>query len=376
MVPPLLTAVAPERPGDPPPSRPGRRVRALLAWLHRWLGLSVGTVFALVSLAGAVLVFHTELLLLTRPQLAEHAPVADPVVMERVLRQWAPEGLTALDLPRADLPVWQGYLPDGRRAYFAPTDGALLLLRSADDDWLLWLHHWHVELLGGETGKALLGVLGWIALVLLAGGLYLWWPKPGRMLAQLRWHAGPPARRWLSWHRSSGVLLLPVLGLATLTGTGMVYPAGFRDVLVGLLGADPQPARVTAKGDASAVIDWQRVVQQARDALPDGRLARVAPPAPDAPGVTFRGQSAGEWHPVGRSVVIVSRDGRTRLLRYDATADRPGARLSNAIYPLHVAAVGGLPMRLLQVLAGLLPAFLLVTGVLFWRRPRPARTTV
>ena len=59
----------------------------------------LGTLFALVSLAGSVLVFHTELLLATRPQLAAHAPVADGNVMGRLLQEQAPRGLTVLDLP-------------------------------------------------------------------------------------------------------------------------------------------------------------------------------------------------------------------------------------------------------------------------------------
>ena len=99
-----------------------------------------------------------------------------------------------------------------------------------------------------------------------------------------------------------------------------------------------------------------------------GRLARVSPPAADSPVVSFRLQAPGEWHPVGRSLVGVSRDGRQLLLRHDATADRPGARLSNAIYPLHVAAVGGFAMKIALAFTGLLPTFLLVTGFLFWRR--------
>jgi uncharacterized iron-regulated membrane protein len=351
---------------------PRLRLRPCLAWLHLWLGLVAGTVFALVSLAGTVLVFHDELLLATRPALASHAPVADAGVMGRLLAHWPSRGLTALDLPREDMPVWQGYFADGSRAYFAPDDGRLLLVRSHDDDWLMWLHHWHVELLGGAAGKEVLGVVGWIALGLMLSGLYLWWPKRGRMLAQLRWHAGPPVRRWLSWHRSSGVLLLPLLGLATLTGLGMVYSSGFRTALVALLGERPAPTVADATV-TSGPIDWPAVLQAARTAVPGARLARVAPPAPGATAVVFRLQSPGEWHPVGRSLVGVSRDGRAILLRHDATADRPGARLSNAIYPLHVAAVGGTGMKLALALTGLLPAFLLATGLLFWCRRRARR---
>ncbi len=347
--------------------RPRLRWRPVLAWLHLWLGLSVGTLFAVVALSGSVLVFHTELLLATRPALAAHAPVADGAVMGRILETWTPRGLSALDLPRADLPVWQGYLADGGRAYFAPDDGRLLLVRTAEDDWLMWLHELHVHLLGGEPGKEVLGIAGWIAMGLLASGLVMWWPKRGRVLRSLAWHRGPPARRWLSWHRSSGVLLLPLLGLATLTGLGMVYSAGFRSVIVAALGANPPPAAADATMQPA---DWPALLAAAQAAAGDGRLARVALPPPDQPAITFRWQAAGEWHPVGRSLVSFSRDGDSLLLRYDATADAPGARLSNAIYPLHIGAVGGEPVRWLLAAIGLLPAFLLATGFLFWRRRR------
>ena len=47
-----------------------------------------------------------------------------------------------------------------------------------------------------------------------------------------------------------------------------------------------------------------------------------------------------------------------------------GARLTEAIYPLHIASVGGEWFRWLTFLGGLVPAFLLVTGFLFWRRRR------
>ncbi|KFL35762.1 PepSY-associated TM helix domain-containing protein [Arenimonas donghaensis] len=364
--------MAPRQATPRPPGRFGRRVRAVVSWLHLWLGLVAGTLFALVALAGSVLVFHTELLVAGEPRLAAHEPIADGAVMGRLLHQWSPHGLTVLDLPRDDLPVWQAYFADGRRAYFAPEDGELLLVRSHHDDGLMWLHHWHVELLGGPVGKEVLGVAGWVAMFLLLGGLYLWWPRPGRLGEHLRWRKGPPARRWLSWHRSTGAIALPLLVLATLTGLGMIYHAGFRAVIVGALGAAPAPVAATPAVTPAAT-DWTRALAQARAALPGSRLARVAVPAAGTTTVSFRGQAVGEWHPVGRSVVVVTRDGRQVLLRHDATADRAGARLTNAIYPLHVAAVGGLPMKLAMVAAGLLPGFLLVTGFLFWRRRRARR---
>src|SRR3546814_7895537 len=87
-----------------------RRLRAALSCLHLWVGLTVGTVFALVGLSGSVLVFHDDLLQWQQPQLAGHELVVDGEVLEGILRHWQPQGLRSIHLPQEEgLPVWQDY---------------------------------------------------------------------------------------------------------------------------------------------------------------------------------------------------------------------------------------------------------------------------
>ncbi|GHE31682.1 PepSY-associated TM helix domain-containing protein [Vulcaniibacterium thermophilum] len=341
-----------------------RRVRAALAWLHLWVGLAAGTLFAVLGLSGSVLVFHAELLRLQHPALAAQPVHADARVLERILAEWEARGLRAIDLPREAMPAWQAFFEDGSRRYFATGDGALLLTRTTGSDPLLWLHELHTHLLAGEAGEQAVGVVGWIALFLLLSGLYLWWPRLARVLSHLRVHAGPPTRRWLTWHRSSGVLLWPLLVLAVLTGLGMVYHDLARAVLTGLFGGGPVPK---AQPASAVETDWPRLLASARAAWPQAELVRVAPPREGV--VTVRVRAPGEWHPNGRSLLFVQADGRLQG-RFDATAQAPGGRMDAAIYPLHIGAVGGWPLRIATALAGLLPAFLLVTGFLFWRRRR------
>ena len=80
-----------------------------------------------------------------------------------------------------------------------------------------------------------------------------------------------------------------------------------------------------------------------------------------------------EWHVNGRSTVHVDLAGSEVLLAHDATAQAAGARMTEAIYPLHIGAVGGSLARWLTALSGLVPAFLLATGFLFWLRRRQRR---
>ena len=353
------------------PHAPGfkRRLRSTLSWLHLWVGLTVGVLFALIGLSGSVLVFHTDLLRWQHPQLSAPAPVADGRVLAQLFDRWTSQGLTGIDLPREQLPVWQAYFADGSRRYFAPEDGALLLARSEHDDWLLWLHELHTALLGGETGHELVGIVGWIALFMLLTGLYLWWPTWRRMLAHLRMYRGPPVRRWLTWHRGTGAIMTPLLLLLTLTGVGMIYHDGARTFLAALLGGDQAPS-APARASRGSPPDWSQVLANAQAALPDAQLTRIATLKPGDGVIGFRARAAGEWHPNGRSLVFVDAADAHVLLSHDATMQRPGARLAEAIYPLHIGSVGGAAYKWAALLGGLLPTFLLVTGFLFWRRRR------
>ena len=340
------------------------RVRVTLSWLHLWIGLTAGVLFVVLGLSGSVLTFHSELLLAQHPQLASQQPVADGAVLRQLMETWAPQGMTAVDLPRVSMPAWQGY--------FATDTGELLLTRTPDTDWLLWLHELHTHLLAGETGEEVVGVIGWIACFLLLSGLYLWWPRFGHWLAHLRPHASPPVRRWLTWHRSSGAIALPLLLLVTLCGVGMVYHDGARTLLVALFGGGdaPKPPKLAA---VPTPVDWPRALAAAQAGLPRARLSRIAVPRDDNPVLNVRARVQGEWHPNGRSLIFVDGVSGEVLAAHDATAQRAGARATEAIYPLHTGAVGGLAYRIAVTVAGLLPCFLFVTGFLFWRRRRAAR---
>lgn len=347
-----------------------RRVRAVLAWLHLWVGLTVGTVFAVVGLSGSALVFHDELLRWQHPQLATGAPRVDPDVLAGIVERGRGDGLRSLQFPSTSMPNWVGFHEGGRRVHYATDDGRVLLERAPGSDALLWLHELHTHLLAGEAGERVLGGLGIASLALVLVGLYLWWPARGRWFAQLRVHRGPPVRRWLSWHRSGGAVLLPLLLLSTITGLGMVYHDAARALLAAALGGRA-PAR--APQAPAAAVRWDRVLALADGALADARLTRVAVPAPASGSVELRAKQSAEWHPNGRSTVTIDAAGTRVLQSTAATAEPAGVRAANAIYPLHVGVAGGNALRWLTFVSGLLPAFLLVTGVLFWHRRRGAR---
>jgi uncharacterized iron-regulated membrane protein len=352
---------------------PSHRQRLLRHWLkrlHLWVGLSVGVAYALIALSGSVLALQEPLLRLAHPSLMAHAlPDASQraAVLTRIAAEWPPVGLRTVDLPTAALPVWQLYFADGTRRYIDPADGHLLLTRAPGSDPLLTVRDWHTHLLAGEAGENLLGVIGWLTLGLMLSGLWLWWPDRRKLRDSLRTYAQPPTRRWLTWHRSVGALGLPLLALVTLTGTLMVYNAGARHALQAIFRDAPAPIPPTAIAPIQQPINWAAALAAAQRVLPGAELHRISLPSATDGRVIIRARVQGEWHTVGRSQVWLDPWRARVLAAIDATAEGTGARVSNAIYPLHAGSVGGVTGKLLVLLSGLLPPFLLVTGFLFWR---------
>ncbi|MEO7071820.1 MAG: PepSY-associated TM helix domain-containing protein [Rhodanobacter sp.] len=346
------------------------RPRQCLQQLHLWLGLSVGLVFALIALSGTFVTYQKAWLRVAYPQLAAHAlPDASQraAVLGRIATQWQGRDLRSADLPLAALPVWQLYFADGTRRYLDPADGKLLLTRTPDGDLLALVYDWHIHLLAGERGEQVLGVLGWLMLFLLLSGPLLWWPGRRQVATSLHLHAQPPTRRWLSWHRSLGVLSLPLIVVVSLTGTLMIYSTG-TGRLLGTVFADAPAAKPPAAiAWRAAPINWASVLAAAQRALPDAELHRVTLPNTANGQVIIRARARGEWHQVGRSRIWLDPWRAIVLDSNDATSDGRGTRLNNAVYPLHSGGVGGWAWQLGVAVAGLLPLFFLVTGFLFWR---------
>lgn len=337
--------------------------------LHRWLGLGCGIVLAAVALSGSVLVFQQPLLRWQHPRLAAGAaPAAAEAarVLPRLLDEWRGRGLRTLDFPRPALPAWQGYFADGSRRYFAPDSGALLLERTPAGDALLWLRELHVHLLAGEAGERVLGACGFAALFLLGSGLWQWWPPRGRRLAMLRLLRRPAPAAWLSWHRSAGVVALPLVALAVVTGTAMIYGTQVRAALRLAFAEGPDVAAPAAPALIVAEPDWPAIVAVAEGAVPGAHLSRMSVPAEPGGLATFRLRAEGEWHPVGRSLAWVDVNDARVLKSLDARAQGPGSRINEAVYPVHGAFVGGWLWQAASALAGLVLAGLFATGAGYW----------
>lgn len=348
------------------------RLRAANVVLHRWLGLVAGVLFVLLGLSGSLLVFGPELLAVQHPALAGPPPAAweasRTTVLSRTLEAHPPGHVTLVRFPGHPLGVYEVYLADDRQEYRHALSGEVLHERTALGDVLMVARDFHTHLLAGEIGELTLGWLGLVLLVLLASGLWMWWPRQGMWRASLSYpmvRFPGPLLYW--WHSTSGALAFLLLGFLSLTGAAIVFYAISQSLLTGLFGGQPPdfPSRVAAHAETR----WPLVLQRLDATLPEGRTVFFYPPAEAGEPLVFRKQLPGELHPNGRSHVLL--DGWGELAAaYDASAAEWGIRATDSIYPLHAGRAGARWWQWTVAIAGLVPLALFATGFVMWRRTR------
>jgi uncharacterized iron-regulated membrane protein len=82
-----------------------------------------------------------------------------------------------------------------------------------------------------------------------------------------------------------------------------------------------------------------------------------------------------EWHPNGRSIFTVSHYSGTGLHFENAMKAPLGEKFLNALYPLHISAVGGLVFLTTLFIVGFIPSILMCLGLLFGNEMRKKRAS-
>lgn len=342
----------------------GGKLRPILRFLHRTLGLFAAFYVLMAAATGAVLMFKKELLGLAHPELGPMP--ADPVARAQALAERLEAGsFQSIMLPTEALPAFIVYRPEHRTELFDPAtlqplEGQWLRLAM---DWTFDLHHY---LLAGETGKIVSGAFGLAIVGLIAIGLYLWWPwRRGWRLSHARPKRPSHAAR-LAGHTSLAVLMAPVLFVTALTGASVIFHEQARGALVALFGErDPAVPPPSGEGTLSGL---------SRAAFPDAEPRLLVPAAEPGGAWTLRVRQPEEIHPNGRSTL--SWDPATG--RATAATSEPesgaGSRIYNLLYPLHIGTIGGLPLRLFYLASSVLAFLAAWWGIRAWfsRRRRRA----
>lgn len=370
---------------------------AILRTVHRYVGLALLALWFIQAATGALMVFHWEIgdALIAGARVPTDWPALERRVAaieagatgEHVRYVYATAGapdrydLTVEDaagqfrVVRTDgagtvLGTW----PSGHDYARAPLIDAAVVL--------------HQSLFAGHAGRLLLGASALVLLGNLLVGVRLAWPRPGTWGRALRPpRSGPPVAQLYGWHRAVGLwLALPAL---VIVGTGVLQ--AFDDAVAAFLRLDtpapsfaPAPGGAPPTGDGSPAapavggskpIGLARAVSAALARVPGSAFAGLAMPGEAQPWYRIRVRQGAEWRRAyGTTIVDVSSADARAELTSDALTAPFAQRFVSATWPVHTGEAAGLAGRLLALATALaLVAGILLGGLLWWRRRRPAR---
>lgn len=310
----------------------------MIRTLHAWAGAILALILVLLGLTGALLVLREDWVKLTVPE-ARAAVTPTPAVLGA-----AAEAVEARGKPRSMMFAGPhigihrlSYTDDGMA--YAAADGRIVARWTGEariEQGVFELHH---RLLAGESGEMVVGVAGLAGAVLCLTGLVVWSPA-WRSFAGKVWPSSLARRDLVSSHRDLGIIMAVPVFLLCLTGGMIVFNDASKSLLTRLApgGVEaPRPAAAAAEGD----IDWPLALARAQATFPRATLRLASWPAKPGASAAVRMKQPSEWHPNGRTVVYIDPATSQVIGAADAQALGPGARLQNAVFPVHAASVGG-----------------------------------
>lgn len=353
--------------------------------LHQYLALTVGFLFALIGLTGSHNAFYKEIDELLNPELVIKSPRGAYRSLDEIM-----QAVNTVH-PTTRKGSWFLMMPHHHfgmlaAAYTKPEEkagefNALLwvdvnpytaeVVRSYfwGETLVSWIYDLHNTLLMGETGHKIAGFLGLVLMVSLGTGLYLWWPRGGKLAQAFVIKRGTSFHQvTFDVHRVSGIYSVMVLFILAFSGLCMVYPDYIRP-LVDVV----SPVRQKPVGFQSALIPGAKpisltqAVAIADQVFPNGELRQVI--TPEGPTGIYlirkRQPEEIERHNPESMVWIDQYSGKV-LGKHEPRDNTMGEAFLSIQWSLHSGRALGLPGRILNCLMGFMPLILYITGIIQW----------
>ncbi|MGI4832646.1 MAG: PepSY-associated TM helix domain-containing protein [Janthinobacterium lividum] len=358
--------------------------RIWFAW-HRWLGLVAGLFAVSLSLTGAFLALrHPYERTANRAALVVR-PTGPRLPYDQLLAAASRQVPDFQFYDRADLPqapdqaLELHHLPNGHYAsvFVDPYTGRVTGgLGPGHFSRTLLRFHWSFAL--GESGYVGAVVALLVALCMLGAvvtGAVVYRKHLRKVLLfreRVAWQGG--RRTVASLHRVLGVWAWLFMLVLFSTGAYLNYitvSGSFTYATPAELRQPPQQPLASAGASAD------RMLAQARRALPGLQATAFTFPQQLGGGYTVEGRLPTD-NALLTPLNVVNFNAQGRLLRVDRGRDASArTKLENLLFALHFATYGGLALKLLYCLMGVLSGSLPITGaLLWWQRERQAKKQV
>lgn len=360
-----------------------RLIQRSLLPLHRWTGMTAGLLLVMLAVTGAAMLFRPQLEptlereLLTVPSCPGRASID---ALTAAARRAYPAGrpdfirLEAGQATAERVPAAFVRFEDKNTVYLNPCSAQVLGQRNRYAGWFGSVEALH-RLRFVEAGEVVTGSTALLTVLLLVGGgLYLWWPDKGRGLgARLRHNTALPGpARILSLHRTVGIYVALVVLASALTGLPQAFK-WYRQALYAVT-ASPAPAKRPLSGAAGARVTLDSAWRTGQRLVPGAGVAQLRYPSKPRDAIEMFFVEASAPHPNARSYVYLDAASGEVLDWQPYAASSTGYKLYFWMLSWHNGLVGGMPAKLLMLLGLLGVPVLAYTGIASYLRRTLRRT--
>lgn len=365
------------------PKQPNRfnraKARAIAFHTHRWLGLTAGILLCIAGVTGSILVFWHEIdhWLLTQrfgTVIPTGTKVSIPAIANTLKTTYTTKNLTlsSLGFPdHADHP-YDAWLQDAAdhslQVFLNPYSGQIMGDRQWETSWVGRIYELHYELLAGDIGLLVMGIVALLTLILSISGIVLW---PGwRKLAagfKIKWD-GHIKRLNFDLHKVFGIVAAVFLALISFTGFAWNVPqAKVTEAIyaVTLTPKLPDPVSKPIAGQEPLAI--AELLRRANAVVPDATTTYISFANKPEDAFTVGKRQAQETDRHGNTRVYLDQFTGEVIQVNDGMKPSRAEAIVNQFGAVHFGTFGGLPTRILYIFVGLTPLILLITGFIMWR---------
>lgn len=361
-------------------------LRTTIFTLHRWLGLFVGLILAIVGITGSLLVFRKEWDdWLVRWRFGTVAAATSPPDIQRLV---ATVKTTYANMPGAipsyvsiptnpatpytiGLQIGETY----RDVFVNPITGNVLGDRQWETSIVGRLFDLHIQLLYGDTGTSVVGIAALLLFILSITGLFLWpgWRNfMGGFKIKFKAH---PKRTNFDIHKVTGIITISFLAIVAVTGFCWNFSTQTEPIIYALTSSLPPPEPASKPIAGKPALPLNTLLQAANIALPGTRTAFISiPDRPTSAWMSIQLFPTESVDAVRKTRVYLDRYSGEVLYLKDARKASLGDRLLDWFHPLHYGTFWGLPSRVLYVFVGFSPVILFITGIVMWKHRHRAKT--
>lgn len=378
------------------------KVKKIILFLHRWLGIITGLVVFVVSITGATFVFEEELFALFNPKLcvvkAEHGkePLPFSLLYERAQNALGKhKPITTIRIP-PESNKDRSYIFDAReqmdkenlgdhlfinqqimywdRVFIDPYTGAYLGKIDMETNFFWIARQIHQFLyLRSDVGSIIVGTSTLIFIFISITGLILWWPK-NRKIALKRLKIDPKAKwKRLNYDLHQVLGFYVFLFTMLIAVTGLVWSFKWWEGSIYWLLDGKRPSFKIAKPKANTAEQESQSSQNPLDIL--WKDLQHKHPAHDGMNVTVNQED----HQINASIYFKDGSGwhASDVYAYDLRnganyfkrlqqEKTVGMKWRNSNYNIHVGKIAGLPGMLFAFIGSLICTSLPITGFIVW----------